>query len=337
MPSGCKRNRTVASARSFITRIHYHPNLQFGHSGVITSLPESMKPKNIDSIRTLIQVAHTDGNYLGDSWLHILRCISQLESAQLIAPLPATVSQTPPSLAGRLGRGLGTHTSSINAGSALSPQASNKRSSSHLTRSHSSVMHPTYGAPGLAAATGSGGSMSGGVFATGGPSSSHINPSGNPVLAHSLMAAPVDARKAAVLQEVMGETGAQSIAVAVDKIFSGSIRLDGDAIVDFVRALCQVSREELSLSHPRTFTLQKLVEISYYNMGRIRLQWSRVWEHVGEHFTSAGRSDNVDVAVFVVDSLRQLSVKLIEKGEFPNFHFQKEFLRSVSLAFFFIT
>jgi hypothetical protein len=29
-------------------------------------------------------VAHTDGNYLGSSWLEILRCISQLELAQMI-------------------------------------------------------------------------------------------------------------------------------------------------------------------------------------------------------------------------------------------------------------
>lgn len=66
-------------------------------------------------------------------------------------------------------------------------------------------------------------------------------------------------------------------------------------------------------------------------MGRIRLQWSRVWEHIGGHFTTASQSANEDVAEFVVDSLRQLSVKLIEKGELPNFHFQKEFLRYISL------
>jgi brefeldin A-inhibited guanine nucleotide-exchange protein len=27
-----------------------------------------MKQKNIDTIKTLITVAHTDGNYLGNSW-----------------------------------------------------------------------------------------------------------------------------------------------------------------------------------------------------------------------------------------------------------------------------
>jgi hypothetical protein len=32
------------------------------------------------------------------------------------------------------------------------------------------------------------------------------------------------------------------------------------------------------------FSLQKLVEISYYNMNRIRLEWSNLWEILGEHF-----------------------------------------------------
>ena len=43
-----------------------------------------IQAKNIETIKTLISVAHTDGNYLGGSWLEILRCISQLELAQMI-------------------------------------------------------------------------------------------------------------------------------------------------------------------------------------------------------------------------------------------------------------
>ena len=34
-----------------------------------------------------------------------------------------------------------------------------------------------------------------------------------------------------------------------------------------------------------------------------------------------------DVSFFVADSLRQLSMKFLEKGELANFKFQKEFLR----------
>ena len=63
------------------------------------------------------------------------------------------------------------------------------------------------------------------------------------------------------------------------------------AIVEFVRALCVISMEELSHpSHARMFSLQKIVEISYYNMGRIRLQWSRIWQVIGEHFNKVCRS-----------------------------------------------
>lgn len=47
---------------------------------------------------------------------------------------------------------------------------------------------------------------------------------------------------AASVKESIGETSSQSVVVAVDRIFTGSTRLDGDAIVDFVRALCQVRR-----------------------------------------------------------------------------------------------
>lgn len=56
-------------------------------------------------------------------------------------------------------------------------------------------------------------------------------------------------------------------------------------LVDFVEALRQVS--EVELSNPtmiRMFSLQKIVEIAYYNMGRIRLQWSRIWAVLGDHF-----------------------------------------------------
>lgn len=113
--------------------------------------------------------------------------------------------------------------------------------------------------------------------------------------------------------------------VAVDRIFTNSANLDGNAIVDFVKALCQVCMEELT--HKRLFSMHKIVEISYYNMARIRLQWSRIWEVLGEHFNTVGTYPDEHIAYTSIDSLRQLSFKFLEKGEFANFRFQKEFLR----------
>ncbi|VDP82124.1 unnamed protein product [Echinostoma caproni] len=280
-----------------------HPSGSSMATGSVTTSTASHKRSRTETITSTTSVSSgasgtglsgsaTDGNYLGHAWVEILRCISQLESAHLIAQpnQNALTGSSTSSLLTRAASFAGNPSAHSNPGSFLT-SGSARRPVSHMPPTQSS------------------------------------NISSEPMAPGSLAAASVDPKKAAILQEVMGETGSHSVVVAVDKIFTGSVRLNGEAIVDFVKALCQVSREELTLPQPRTFTLQKVVEISYYNMGRIRLQWSRVWEHIGGHFTAAGQSSNEDVAEFVVDSLRQLSVKLIEKGELPNFHFQKEFLR----------
>lgn len=43
-----------------------------------------MKPKNVEAIRTLLEIAAVDGNYLKGSWREILSTVSQLERFQLI-------------------------------------------------------------------------------------------------------------------------------------------------------------------------------------------------------------------------------------------------------------
>jgi len=49
-----------------------------------TSPITEMKAKNIDTIKTLISVAHTDGNYLGKSWLEVWSSIYFLCDNRLI-------------------------------------------------------------------------------------------------------------------------------------------------------------------------------------------------------------------------------------------------------------
>jgi len=85
-------------------------------------------------------------------------------------------------------------------------------------------------------------------------------------------------------------------------------------------------------------------------MGRIRLEWSNLWDILGEHFNQVGSSlltisfsfslaesmptvsqvcchSNPHVGFFALDSLRQLATWFLEK-ELPHFKFQKDFLRS---------
>ncbi|CAM6091423.1 unnamed protein product [Calypogeia fissa] len=114
----------------------------------------------------------------------------------------------------------------------------------------------------------------------------------------------------------------------MSKIFTRSQRLNSEAIVDFVKALCKVSMEELRYtSEPRVFSLTKIVEIAHFNMSRIRLVWSRIWLVLADFFVTVGCSDNLSVAMYAMDSLRQLAMKFLEREELANYNFQNEFMK----------
>ncbi|KFK35285.1 hypothetical protein AALP_AA5G264900 [Arabis alpina] len=113
----------------------------------------------------------------------------------------------------------------------------------------------------------------------------------------------------------------------MNQIFALSQKLNSEAIIDFVKALCKVSMDELrSPSNPRVFSLTKIVEIAHYNMNRIRLVWSSIWQVLSGFFVTIGCSDNLSIAIFAMDSLRQLSMKFLEREELANYNFQNEFM-----------
>lgn len=137
------------------------------------------------------------------------------------------------------------------------------------------------------------------------------------------------------LEDNLPETSSATIVKTVDRLYVETVKLSGPAIVQFVTHLCQTSLEEINEqlhgneqnSQPRLYSLQKLVEISYYNMRRIRLEWSQVWAVLGEHFNTVGSTNSVTIAIFVLDKLRQLSLKFLEMEELAQFKFQREFLK----------
>lgn len=95
-------------------------------------------------------------------------------------------------------------------------------------------------------------------------------------------------------------------------IFQRSVNLDGEAIVDFINCLCSVSRKELAdTENPRKFSLQRLVEVADFNMGRIRYVWGKIWNALSEHFSVVGSHSNLNVAIYACDSLRQLADKFL--------------------------
>lgn len=88
----------------------------------------------------------------------------------------------------------------------------------------------------------------------------------------------------------------------------------------------------LETPQPRVFSLQKLVEVADFNMtSRSRLVWANVWEVLSKHFAAVGLHDNTAVAMFAIDSLRQLSIKFLYKDELRDFNFQRLFLKPYEL------
>ncbi|KAJ5232109.1 hypothetical protein N7468_005065 [Penicillium chermesinum] len=131
--------------------------------------------------------------------------------------------------------------------------------------------------------------------------------------------------------EIAMESRSADTVRSVDRIFTNTANLSHEAIIDFVRALSEVSWQEIQSSghseSPRTYSLQKLVDIGYYNMTRVRIEWSKIWEVLGQHFNQVGCHTNTTVVFFALDSLRQLSMRFMEIGELPGFKFQKDFLK----------
>lgn len=210
-----------------------------------------MKSKNVEAIKTLLDIAQSEGNYLKGSWREVLACVSQLERFQLISG--GVDERQLPEVGRRCSR---SNTGSQNNSKPLS----------------------------------------------------------------------------ALPDQSVVEAGVSTeVTIAADMVFSSSARLSGEAIVDFVQCLAENSWEEIQSSgmtdHPRLFSLQKLVEISYYNMSRIRLEWSSIWAILGQHFNQVCTHPNPRVSAFALDSLRQLSNRFLELEELPNFKFQKDFLK----------
>ncbi|XP_074286322.1 brefeldin A-inhibited guanine nucleotide-exchange protein 1 isoform X2 [Silene latifolia] len=243
-----------------------------------------MKQKNVDAMKTIMTIAIEDGNYLQESWEHILTCLSRFEHLQL------------------LGEGVPPDASFLTNSNGETEQKSLKSSDLASLRKKGALHNPAVVAV-----------VRGGSY----DSSAHGF--------NSLkLVTPDQVNNFISNLHLLDQIGSYEL----NHIFAHSQRLNSEAIVSFVRALCKVSMSELqSPTDPRVFSLTKIVEIAHYNMNRIRLVWSRIWSVLSDFFVSVGLSENLSVAIFVMDSLRQLAMKFLEREELANYNFQNEFLR----------
>lgn len=55
--------------------------------------------------------------------------------------------------------------------------------------------------------------------------------------------------------------------------------------------------------------------------------WARIWSVLAQHFIAAGSHHEEEVAMYAIDSLRQLGMKYLERAELNNFTFQSDILK----------
>jgi brefeldin A-inhibited guanine nucleotide-exchange protein len=261
-----------------------------------------MHRKNVECTKLLLQIARTEADYLEENWTQVLQCVSQLARLQLFA--------------NRL------HTDDVFFSD---------------TSSHSQAERSRHGRPGSSAA----GSGFGGFHWQ---SSGEKPPSAMDPFT-KLFAGPSRADTVRQIEENNAELLMREIdPQLVDQIFLGSSSLNSESVYFFVKSLCEVSALEISVSssmnslrgkdssvdtaNPRIFSLQKLVEVADANMQcRSRYAWGKIWSLLANHFTVVGTQDNFALAMFAIDSLKQLSTKFLQKQELSNFNFQRVFLK----------
>eukprot|EP01043_Picozoa_sp_COSAG02_P012266 COSAG02_NODE_471_length_21662_cov_70.510040_18_plen_1581_part_00 len=112
----------------------------------------------------------------------------------------------------------------------------------------------------------------------------------------------------------------------IERIYSNSSNLNSEAVIHFVTHLVKVSQAELESSQPSIFSMQKIVETAAANMDRVRIVWSQIWKILQVHFQNVGCHENMRIAMYAIDSLRQLARKFLEKDELMGFDFQQDFL-----------
>lgn len=112
----------------------------------------------------------------------------------------------------------------------------------------------------------------------------------------------------------------------VEPLFTKTGDLDRESIMDFIQAMIETSKNELSEDPPRIFTLLKFSDVAFYNMNRPMYIWNEIWTYIGDFLSLEGCAPNKTISTTAVDIIRQLSSNFLPLKEMTQFHFQEHFL-----------
>ena len=103
----------------------------------------------------------------------------------------------------------------------------------------------------------------------------------------------------------------------IEKIFSKSLNFKSDSFIEFIKSMCDIIKREFQKnSITRIFFLQKIVEVAEINLFSMnRFNINNISKILSEFFIEISISNNIENATTSIDSLRQLTMKILEKSE----------------------
>ena len=288
----------------YAIRLASHSNMSLARDTFVNSLAKftllgsikEMKQKNIESIRTLLNIAVVDGEYLGESWGNVLQCTSQLARMRMSAS------------------GLDSDESFLNEESE-GKQSPNKRASLKPGDAFASArifQQPTEAD--LSRETEQNNNRA-------------ILESVDEVLVDKVFSSTVNLSAMSLAHFIE-----QLVAVSTSEI-AGDSKRGITGVAASAPGSGGKTGSSHGDDGPSIFSLQRLVDVADYNMDvRPRLAWTQIWGIMADFFSKTGCHKNAMVSVFAIDSLKQLTSKFLEKPELSEYNFQRLFLNPFLLV-----
>ena len=288
-----------------------------------------LEPRHIRCIQTMLSLAREDGELLGTSWQHVFRALSEVNRFHQLFHLMARNDRAAAAAADRRRRKYLEKEARKQARERRKNAIEDGESSGDVSESESEYMSDDLDS--LA-------------------ESEVFSDDDDFDIVDDMDAKAIDEMNARIVYEGVSEA-------AIEAIYERSSSLSATAVKEFVQQLCYVSRMEISVrgapnkadlthvtyrqqhallsageqfhhSQPNIYNLQKLVEVAHYNMdSRPRMIFADLWASIANHLTYTALHSNPALAMYAVDSFRQLSIQFLQRDELEVFEFQKRFLK----------
>lgn len=299
-----------------------------------------LEPRHVRCIQTMLALARSDGELLGDSWEHVFRALSEINRFHNLFQLMA-----------RNDRAIAAAAERRKSRMMARERRHEERKRRLAARENSESLDDS--------SLGSLGASSDDMSY--GDESTLFDDSDEFDFNEDMGTKEIDEANARTIYEAVSEE-------IIEAIYERSSSMSTAAVKVFILQLCRVSRMEIShyggflgsdsnqvdltkvqyrrqhelLAHTQSkeseggfhhhqtniYNLQKLVEVTHYNMdSRPRLVFADIWTTISAHLTSTALHTNPAVAMYAVDSFRQLYIQYLQREELGVFEFQRKFLK----------